>query len=149
MPCGSQIVCSSVDSHRYRFAQWMVLQVASHHGTFRIWQDDASQHSCQVSPFIVALPVHLNCLSPHSVITCFPLGGCSARQVACQKNLDLAGNLLINGQPIETANIRQGYVQQEDMFFSQLTVRYTCHSPSYSSHSSCQSAPQDHSLSQH
>ncbi|KAL3139516.1 hypothetical protein ABBQ38_003839 [Trebouxia sp. C0009 RCD-2024] len=48
-----------------------------------------------------------------------------ARQVACQKNLDLAGNLLINGQPIETANIRQGYVQQEDMFFSQLTVRET------------------------
>ena len=50
-----------------------------------------------------------------------------ARQVACQKNLDLAGNLLVNGQPIETANFRQGYVQQEDMFFSQLTVRYTCH----------------------
>jgi len=48
-----------------------------------------------------------------------------ARQVGCQKNLDLAGELLINGQPIETADVRQGYVQQEDMFFSQLTVRYT------------------------
>lgn len=48
-----------------------------------------------------------------------------ARQVACQKNLDLSGEILMNGQPIETANIRQGYVQQEDMFFSQLTVRET------------------------
>ena len=48
-----------------------------------------------------------------------------ARQVACQKNLDLAGEILINGQPIATANVRQGYVQQEDMFFSQLTVRHT------------------------
>ncbi len=47
-----------------------------------------------------------------------------ARQVACQKKLDLTGEILINGQPIETANVRQGYVQQEDMFFSQLTVRY-------------------------
>ena len=46
-----------------------------------------------------------------------------ARQVACQNNLDLAGEILMNGQPIETANFRQGYVQQEDMFFSQLTVR--------------------------
>ncbi len=51
-----------------------------------------------------------------------------ARQVACQKKLDLTGEILINGQPIETANVRQGYVQQEDMFFSQLTVRYAgCH----------------------
>ena len=51
-----------------------------------------------------------------------------ARQVACQKKLDLTGHILINGQPIETANVRQGYVQQEDMFFSQLTVRYAgCH----------------------
>ncbi|DBB07632.1 TPA: hypothetical protein ACH3X3_009067 [Trebouxia sp. C0006] len=48
-----------------------------------------------------------------------------ARQVACQKKLDLTGEILINGQPIETANVRQGYVQQEDMFFSQLTVRET------------------------
>ena len=48
-----------------------------------------------------------------------------ARQVACQKNLDLAGEILINGQPVATANVRQGYVQQEDMFFSQLTVRHT------------------------
>lgn len=46
-----------------------------------------------------------------------------AHQVACQKNLDLAGEIRINGQPVESANIRQGYVQQEDMFFSQLTVR--------------------------
>ncbi len=51
-----------------------------------------------------------------------------ARQVACQKKLELTGEILINGQPIETANVRQGYVQQEDMFFSQLTVRYAgCH----------------------
>ena len=51
-----------------------------------------------------------------------------ARQVACQKKLDLTGDILLNGQPIETANVRQGYVQQEDMFFSQLTVRYAgCH----------------------
>ena len=47
-----------------------------------------------------------------------------ARQVACQKNIDLAGEILLNGQPIETVRVRQGYVQQEDMFFSQLSVRY-------------------------
>ena len=64
-----------------------------------------------------------------------------ARQVACQKNLDLAGNLLVNGQPIETANFRQGYVQQEDMFFSQLTVRYTCHGKFESYQLAHQSSP--------
>lgn len=46
-----------------------------------------------------------------------------SRQVARQKNLDLTGEIQMNGQPIEKVIVRQGYVQQEDMFFSQLTVR--------------------------
>ena len=46
-----------------------------------------------------------------------------AGQVGVQKNLDLAGEVLVNGQPAGVSQHRQGYVQQEDMFFSQLTVR--------------------------
>lgn len=46
-----------------------------------------------------------------------------AGQVGVQKNLDLAGEVLVNGQPFAASQHRQGYVQQEDMFFSQLTVR--------------------------
>lgn len=49
-----------------------------------------------------------------------------AGQVGVQKNLDLAGEVLVNGQPMEHSQHRQGYVQQEDMFFSQLTVRSEC-----------------------
>ena len=60
-----------------------------------------------------------------------------AGQVGVQKNLDLAGEVLVNGQPMELSQHRQGYVQQEDMFFSQLTVRSDCARACFVWHSVC------------
>ncbi|KAK9823842.1 hypothetical protein WJX72_005871 [[Myrmecia] bisecta] len=46
-------------------------------------------------------------------------------QVPFAKRMHLEGRLTMNGQPAATAAFRQGYVQQEDIFYSQLTVRET------------------------
>lgn len=37
--------------------------------------------------------------------------------------MHLQGNIQVNGQPRGTASYKQAYVQQEDMFYAQLTVR--------------------------
>ncbi len=38
--------------------------------------------------------------------------------------MELQGNVTVNGVPHCESNHKQGYVQQEDLFYSQLTVRY-------------------------
>eukprot|EP00197_Chlamydomonas_leiostraca_P006364 CAMPEP_0202866206 /NCGR_PEP_ID=MMETSP1391-20130828/7260_1 /ASSEMBLY_ACC=CAM_ASM_000867 /TAXON_ID=1034604 /ORGANISM="Chlamydomonas leiostraca, Strain SAG 11-49" /LENGTH=699 /DNA_ID=CAMNT_0049546135 /DNA_START=95 /DNA_END=2194 /DNA_ORIENTATION=- len=48
-----------------------------------------------------------------------------AGQVPCSTSITLSGSLTINGQPSTESNHRQGYVQQEDVFYSQLTVMET------------------------
>jgi ABC-type multidrug transport system ATPase subunit len=46
-----------------------------------------------------------------------------AGQVPATKGMRLRGDLAINGAPRAAASVRQAYVQQEDMFYAQLTVR--------------------------
>ena len=46
-----------------------------------------------------------------------------AGQVPASKQLTLRGRIHINGVPQQKSSHAQGYVQQEDVFFSQLTVR--------------------------
>ena len=46
-----------------------------------------------------------------------------AGQVPATKGMRLRGELTINGAPRTAASVRQAYVQQEDMFYAQLTVR--------------------------
>ncbi|KAK9792241.1 hypothetical protein WJX73_003742 [Symbiochloris irregularis] len=48
-----------------------------------------------------------------------------AGQVPQTKRMALKGNISINGEPQQSAARRQGYVQQDDIFFSQMTVRET------------------------
>ncbi|CAK0762983.1 hypothetical protein CVIRNUC_003012 [Coccomyxa viridis] len=48
-----------------------------------------------------------------------------AGQVPETKGMRLQGNIRVNGQPRGTAAYKQAYVQQEDMFYAQLTVRET------------------------
>ena len=47
-----------------------------------------------------------------------------AGQVPRQERLHLSGRVLVNGLPSGHAGHRQGYVQQEDLFYSQLTVKW-------------------------
>ena len=42
----------------------------------------------------------------------------------CYAGMHLQGNIRVNGQPRGTAAYKQAYVQQEDMFYAQLTVRW-------------------------
>jgi ABC-type multidrug transport system ATPase subunit len=42
---------------------------------------------------------------------------------AVTKGMTLSGELLINGVPPQASGIRVGYVQQTDLFYSQMTVR--------------------------
>lgn len=46
-----------------------------------------------------------------------------AGQVPVSQRMRLSGSVTVNGTPIDRAGHRQGYVQQEDIFYSQLTVR--------------------------
>jgi ABC-type multidrug transport system ATPase subunit len=46
-----------------------------------------------------------------------------AGQVPVSQQMRLSGSVTVNGVPIDRAGHRQGYVQQEDIFYSQLTVR--------------------------
>ena len=46
-----------------------------------------------------------------------------AGQVPRQERMDLSGTVTVNGKARQESNHRQGYVQQEDIFYSQLTVR--------------------------
>ncbi|KAL2633644.1 hypothetical protein R1flu_005123 [Riccia fluitans] len=48
-----------------------------------------------------------------------------AGQLPASKRMRLTGHLLINGRPVRNANHTVAYVRQEDLFFSQLTVRET------------------------
>lgn len=48
-----------------------------------------------------------------------------AGQVPVSKRMTLTGSVTVNGVPITESHHRQGYVQQEDIFYSQLTVRET------------------------
>eukprot|EP00271_Cylindrocystis_brebissonii_P012948 TRINITY_DN32467_c0_g1_i1.p1 TRINITY_DN32467_c0_g1~~TRINITY_DN32467_c0_g1_i1.p1 ORF type:complete len:685 (+),score=112.06 TRINITY_DN32467_c0_g1_i1:158-2212(+) len=48
-----------------------------------------------------------------------------AGQLPCQKGLQLTGEILLNGVAKDKAAFRQAYVRQEDIFYSQLTVRET------------------------
>ncbi len=48
-----------------------------------------------------------------------------AQQLPAAKGLRLTGHIRINGQPAPAAAFHQAYIQQEDVFYSQLTVR--CH----------------------
>jgi ABC-type multidrug transport system ATPase subunit len=47
-----------------------------------------------------------------------------AGQVPVSQRMRLSGSVTVNGVPIDRAGHRQGYVQQEDIFYSQLTVRW-------------------------
>jgi len=46
-----------------------------------------------------------------------------AGNVPVSQHMSLRGSVTVNGVPIDRASQRQGYVQQEDIFYSQLTVR--------------------------
>lgn len=46
-----------------------------------------------------------------------------AGQVPVSQHMKLSGSVTVNGVPIDRAGHCQGYVQQEDIFYSQLTVR--------------------------
>ena len=48
-----------------------------------------------------------------------------AGQLPAQKNLTLQGQFLVNKQHVAPGQIRQAYVQQNDVFFSMLTTRET------------------------
>ncbi|CAL8467764.1 g7302 [Coccomyxa elongata] len=48
-----------------------------------------------------------------------------AGQVPSTKGMELQGNVTVNGAPHCQSDHKQGYVQQEDLFYSQLTVRET------------------------
>jgi ABC-type multidrug transport system ATPase subunit len=48
-----------------------------------------------------------------------------AGQVPVSQRMRLSGSVTVNGTPIDRSGHRQGYVQQEDIFYSQLTVRET------------------------
>ncbi|KAJ4794289.1 ABC-2 type transporter family protein [Rhynchospora pubera] len=48
-----------------------------------------------------------------------------AGQLAASPHLHLSGHLDINGRPMSTGGYKIAYVRQEDLFFSQLTVRET------------------------
>ena len=48
-----------------------------------------------------------------------------AGQLPAAKGMDLYGRVSINQQPRTSTRVRQAYVQQEDIFYSQLTVRET------------------------
>lgn len=48
-----------------------------------------------------------------------------AGQVPASSRLTLRGRIHVNSTPQQQSSHAQGYVQQEDVFFSQLTVRYT------------------------
>lgn len=43
--------------------------------------------------------------------------------VAVTKNMTLTGCVTVNGKTLAQSGVRIGYVQQEDMFYSQMTVR--------------------------
>jgi ABC-type branched-subunit amino acid transport system ATPase component len=46
-----------------------------------------------------------------------------AGQLPAAAGLTLSGVVTVNGRPQERARVRQAYVQQQDLFYSQLTVR--------------------------
>ena len=46
-----------------------------------------------------------------------------AGQLPAAAGLSLSGVVTVNGRPQERARVRQAYVQQQDLFYSQLTVR--------------------------
>ena len=46
-----------------------------------------------------------------------------AGQLPAAAGLTLSGVVTVNGRPRDAARVRQAYVQQEDLFYSQLTVR--------------------------
>lgn len=46
-----------------------------------------------------------------------------AGQVPATKGMTLTGTVTLNGLPRHESAVRQAYVQQEDMFYTQLTVR--------------------------
>ncbi|BBN06130.1 ATP-binding cassette, subfamily G (WHITE), member 2 [Marchantia polymorpha subsp. ruderalis] len=48
-----------------------------------------------------------------------------AGQLPASKQMRLNGHLLVNGRPVKNAKHTVAYVRQEDLFFSQLTVRET------------------------
>ncbi|BDA42587.1 Protein white [Coccomyxa sp. Obi] len=48
-----------------------------------------------------------------------------AGQVPSTKGMELQGNVTVNGAPRCESDHKQGYVQQEDLFYSQLNVRET------------------------
>ena len=47
-----------------------------------------------------------------------------ADTAVCYAGMQLQGNVRVNGQPRGRAAYKQAYVQQEDMFYAQLTVRW-------------------------
>jgi len=47
----------------------------------------------------------------------------AAIQVPCNPSINLTGGVTVNGIPASESNHRQAYVQQEDVFYSMLTVK--------------------------
>mmetsp|Transcript_13559 Transcript_13559/g.36688 ORF Transcript_13559/g.36688 Transcript_13559/m.36688 type:complete len:690 (-) Transcript_13559:688-2757(-) len=48
-----------------------------------------------------------------------------AGQVPCSSSLELSGSVTVNGMPSSESTHRQAYVQQDDVFYTQLTVAET------------------------
>ena len=43
--------------------------------------------------------------------------------MAATKGMELRGEVTVNGEPLARAKYQFGFVQQEDIFYSQLTVK--------------------------
>lgn len=43
--------------------------------------------------------------------------------VAVTKGMHLSGSVTVNGRSLADSGVRTGYVEQEDMFYSQMSVR--------------------------
>lgn len=71
-------------------------------------------HACQL---LCLQPIYLVLAGKTTVLNAL------AGQVPRTKGMVLKGNIQINSKPQAHAQGRQGYVQQEDVFFSQMTVR--------------------------
>ena len=48
---------------------------------------------------------------------------CLAQQLPYKKGQEYSGLLKVNGDSADTTEYRQAYIQQDDIFYSQLTVR--------------------------
>ena len=94
---------------------WM--QVAGHYGALGRRQDIAAERAGGAGAWLtrsITVPEHTRDWRERAR---------AAGQVPATKGMRLRGGLTLNGAPRAGSAVRQAYVQQEDMFYAQLTVR--------------------------